>query len=301
MHTPDLHLAKTSLTGLSVGDAFGETFFGKEDIITERLHHKTLQEGTWPFTDDTVMSIGIYRIMATYGEINQEALAKIFADNYLLDDYRGYGGTAHAILKDFAAGKPWKTVSQEVFDGMGSMGNGAAMRSGPIGAYFYADEVRVVQQAILAAEVTHFNPEAIAGAVAVALAACICARHTGGTLSPAAFFDFVVSLTPESDVKYKIKKAATLPAHYDIRTVTSILGNGTKLIATDTVPFALWCIAHHLYDYEKALWTAVSGLGDRDTIAAIVGSVVVLSAGITSIPDQWIRQREHLEDAVFFK
>lgn len=300
MYTPDLHRANISLTGLSVGDAFGETFFGKEDVIMERLHHKTLQEGTWPFTDDTVMSIGIYRTLVSYGKIDQDALAKIFADNYLLDDYRGYGGTAHAILKAFAAGQHWKTVSQQVFDGMGSMGNGAAMRSGLIGAAFHEDASVVTAQAILAAEVTHFNPEAVAGAVAVALAACICARHPAGTLTPAAFFDFISHHTPESDVKYKIRKAATLPAHYDIRTVTAILGNGIKLMAQDTVPFALWCCAHHLYDYEKALWTAVSGLGDRDTIAAIVGSIVVLSAGIESIPRQWVLQREYVEDSAFF-
>ena len=35
---------------------------------------------------------------------------------------------------------------------------------------------------------------------------------------------------------------------------------------------------------EDALWLTVSGLGDRDTTCAIVGSIVVLSAGIESIP-----------------
>ncbi|WP_218155285.1 ADP-ribosylglycohydrolase family protein [Chitinophaga sp. YR627] len=56
-----------------------------------------------------------------------------------------------------------------------------------------------------------------------------------------------------------------------------------------------------MYDYENALWTAVSGLGDRDTIAAIVGSIVVLSAGIDSIPAQWLLQREDPASSPFFK
>jgi ADP-ribosylglycohydrolase len=292
-----LKLAKTSLLGLSIGDAFGETFFGREEEVLNRISNKQLQEGDWLFTDDTVMSIGIYKVLEENGEIMQDQLAGIFADNYLLDDYRGYGGTAHSILKAIASGKPWKEVSKNVFDGMGSMGNGAAMRSGLIGAYFYRDEVKVIEQATLAAEITHFHQEAIAGAVAVALAACICTRS--GTLSVKQFFDFIVENTPESDVKYKIKKAATLSANYDIRTIVSALGNGTKLTALDTVPFALWCAAHHLYDFEAAVWTAVSGLGDRDTIAAIVGSIVVLSAGINTIPDQWIKQTENFERAVF--
>ncbi|MBW8687512.1 ADP-ribosylglycohydrolase family protein [Chitinophaga rhizophila] len=301
--TPQLHLAKTSLTGLSVGDAFGETFFGKEDIILERLARRKLQEGIWPFTDDTVMSIGIYKILATYGEINQDALAKEFAANYLLDDYRGYGGTAHSILKDIAAGHRWKDVSKQVFDGMGSMGNGAAMRAGLIGAFFHENETKLIEQAILSAEITHFNQEAIAGAIAIALAAGICVRFNkmGKILTPAAFFEHITAYTPDSDVKHKIRKAATLPPHYDIRTVTFILGNGSRLTAQDTVPFALWCIAYHLYDYETAIWTAVSGLGDRDTIAAITGSVVVLSAGIPAIPDQWLQQRENIELSPFLR
>jgi ADP-ribosylglycohydrolase len=298
-HNTPLLLAKKSLLGLSIGDAFGETFFGKETIIADRIRNREIQSGEWLFTDDTVMGIGVYNTLAAYGEINQNQLAKTFADNYLLDDYRGYGGTAHAILKDIGAGKHWREVSSNVFDGMGSMGNGAAMRSGPVGAYFADNVEKVIAQASLAAAVTHAHHEAVAGAVAVALAASICAG--GSSFSPAAFFDFVVTHTPESDVKYKIKKAATLPLHYDIRTIVSILGNGTQLTVQDTVPFALWCAAHHTNDVEAALWKAVSGLGDRDTIAAIVGSIVILSAPENTIPAQWIRQTERFDLSPFFK
>lgn len=46
-----LEQAKTSLLGLSVGDAFGETFFGAETVIRDRIQHRKLQEGTWLFTD----------------------------------------------------------------------------------------------------------------------------------------------------------------------------------------------------------------------------------------------------------
>jgi len=288
---------------LSIGDAFGETFFGKEDVILERIHNRTLQDGTWLFTDDTVISIGIYNILAKGAEINQDALAKEFADNYLLDDYRGYGGTAHSILKNIAAGQPWKSVSSAVFDGMGSMGNGAAMRSGLIGAYFHANLDKVKEQAILAAEITHFNAEAIAGAIAVALAAAIACRAglRNESISAEKFFSFITEHLPESDVKSKIKKAATLPPSYDTRTIVSILGNGTKLTAQDTAPFALWCAAHHSGNFEEAIWAAVKGLGDRDTICAITGSIVVLSASPDTIPAQWVSQTEDFERSMFLK
>lgn len=71
-------------------------------------------------------------------------------------------------------------------------------------------------------------------------------------------------------------------------------------MAQDTVPFALWCIAHHLENYEEALWTAVAGLGDRDTICAIVGSVVILSAKPNTMPIDWQEQVEKIELSTFW-
>ncbi|MCW3098624.1 MAG: crystallin [Chthonomonadaceae bacterium] len=77
-----------------------------------------------------------------------------------------------------------------------------------------------------------------------------------------------------------------------------MLGNGVQLSAQDTVPFALWAACRHLLDYTASLWLAVSGLGDRDTICAIVGGIVALSAGIDSIPTPWKAAREPLPDWV---
>lgn len=120
-----------------------ETFFGNEDLITKRLIYKELKPGPWYITDDTVMAIGIYKMLEQDGKIDQVKLAAEFARNYQLDDYRGYGGTAHAILRAIGEGEDWKTVSSNVFAGMGSMGNGAAMRVAPLGAYFH-DDVEVL-------------------------------------------------------------------------------------------------------------------------------------------------------------
>ncbi|WP_343672347.1 ADP-ribosylglycohydrolase family protein [Chitinophaga sp.] len=293
-----LRLASISLFGLSIGDAFGETFFGNEDLITKRLINRELKSSSWNFTDDTVMAIGIYNMLAQGGKVDQAKLAAEFARNYNLDNYRGYGGTAHAILRAIGEGEDWKTVSSNAFDGMGSMGNGAAMRAAPLGAYFHDDVYTLVAQARLSAEVTHYNEEAIAGAIAVALAASIVIQQPG--IAPADFFNFIIQHTPASDTRSKIQKAATLPANYDLRTIVSILGSGAKMLAQDTVPFALWCAAHHLHDFEAAIWTTVNGLGDRDTTCAIVGGIVALSAGTEHIPQEWINHTEDYKSTLFF-
>jgi ADP-ribosylglycohydrolase len=292
-----LHLAATSLKGLSIGDAFGETFFGKEEIILQRLADRSLQEGKWLFTDDTVMAIGIFNQLFINGSIDQNSLAAEFAKNYSLDDHRGYGGTAHSILRSIGEGHHWKEVSASVFDGIGSLGNGAAMRAAPIGVYFNDDIEKIILQTRLSAEITHFKEEAINGAIAVALAACFASKGVNENYTRS-FFDFILTHTPPGDVQSKIAKATTLPATTDIRTLVSVLGNGIHLTAKDTVPFALWCAAHYPRDFEEALWKAVSALGDRDTICAITGSIVALSTQ-KPIPVQWEEQTERIGRSPF--
>lgn len=293
-----LEAAYTSLIGLSLGDAFGETFFGEENEILDRLRRQQIQLGKWEFTDDTVMGIAVYKQLAKNGAIIQDELATEFARNYQLDINRGYGATAHYILRTIAQGVSWQAVSQGVFDGMGSMGNGAAMRAGPIGAYFGEDVAAVITQVRLAAQVTHANEEGICGAIAVALMASFAGRRSNEA-TVANCFEFVLSHLPASDTKAKITKAATLSPTCDIRTATAILGNGIKLTAQDTVPFALWCAVHQRADFEAALWRAVNGLGDRDTICAIVGSIVSLSAPADTVPPQWLGQVERVAESAF--
>ena len=77
-------------------------------------------------------------------------------------------------------GTDWRDAARRPFRGAGSMGNGAAMRVAPLGAWFADDVARAVDEARRSAEVTHMHPEGIAGAVAVAVAA----RHSAkGTVS----------------------------------------------------------------------------------------------------------------------
>ena len=86
--------------------------------------------------------------------------------------------------------------------------------------------------------------------------------------------------------------ALALPFEETPETAASMLGNGERVLSCDTVPFALWCAARHLDNFEEAMWTTVAGLGDRDTTCAIAGGIVALSAGAASIPVTWLAARE---------
>ncbi len=291
--------AKRALDGIALGDCFGQSFFVPDEIASERIKKREILNKSWHFTDDTVMAIGIYHILKKYGKIDQDALASIFAKNYALDWHRGYGGTAHSILRSIGEGQNWRDAASEAFDGMGSMGNGGAMRVAPIGAYFADDLDKVLYYARASAEVTHAHMEGIVGAMAVAIASALILNKKLGRYfgEGETFLRDVADQLPESDTKYKILSAVSIKKESNIDFVVSILGNGIKLTAQDTVPFCLWCVAYFYISVEEALWMAVSALGDRDTICAIVGGMVSLFAD--ELPQQWLRYMEQPENSIF--
>lgn len=294
-------LAKRCLQGLSIGDAFGESFFGETTMVLNHIDQQTLPETTWEFTDDTIMAIGVYQQLLEGQEIDQEALAQAFVRNHNLDSNRGYGATARRVLREIEAGGHWKTVSEAVFDGMGSMGNGAAMRVAPIGAFYYDNLEKVKALAQASAVVTHAHLEAGVGAMAIAVAAALATRLglQKRTLAPADFIRQVVAELPSSDTASKINKALSISARAHPETLKTVLGNGNRMMAQDTVPFVIWCAAHNLYNYEVALWKTISVLGDRDTIAAMVGGIVVLSSEADTLPEAWKQAVEQVEKSAF--
>lgn len=282
--------ARRALEGTAIGDAFGERFFTSPHLVDRLIELRALAPGPWPYTDDTVMTLSVVEVLAEHGEIAGDRLAQLFAARYQRDPGRGYGATAHGILTRIATGEPWQTVAASVFDGKGSMGNGAAMRAAPIGAFFWDDLRRVVSEARKSAAVTHAHPEGQAGAIAVATAA---AYVTAGEARADRLFELVLDHTPDGQTRAGIEQAARLALEYDVRTAATALGNGTQVISQDTVPFSLWCAARHLGDFIEAMWTTVAGLGDRDTTCAIVGGILACDERVR-IPEDWLAAREPL-------
>lgn len=284
-----LERARLSLEGLSLGDAFGERFFC---LDPERfIDTRALPGAPWRWTDDTAMAISIVDVLSSAGAVDQDALAAAYARRYAAEPWRGYGGTAHKILQRIGAGEVWVDVASEVFGGTGSMGNGAAMRVGPLGAYFADDLEAVVEQARASAEPTHMHPEGKAGAIAIALTAAWAARRRAGIGED--LYELVLSRTPASVTREGVASAAQLGA-CSVRHAVAAVGNGSNIIAPDTVGFCVWCVSRWPDDYVEAMWNTVSGLGDRDTTCAIVGGVVAQSVGRAGLPAPWLGMREPL-------
>jgi len=296
-HLPPNHVERMqrvaiALDGLSVGDALGEQFFAEGGAAL--LVRRTVPDPYWFYTDDTEMALGIAHVLDRFGSIDQDELAKVFAQRHQRNPLRGYGATAHQILAAISTGKSWQAAARNAFFGEGSMGNGAAMRVAPVGAYWAEDYAETARQAIRSAEVTHAHPEGIAGAVAVAVAAAWAWRQGRSEELPGTMLQRVLDFTPDGTTRSGIEHALQIVADTPIETVARKLGNGSRVTAPDTVPFALWCAARHSQNFEQAIWSAISAWGDIDTNCAIVGGIIALTVGRAGIPQAWLNAREEL-------
>jgi len=289
--TDRLARAALSLEGLSVGDAFGERYFtsGADELIMAR----TLAHPPWHCTDDTQMALSVVSVLRQQGEIDQDKLATNFSVHY--EEERGYGDAMNRLVPMIYLAGMWRMMAPRLFSGEGSLGNGAAMRVAPLGAYFADDLVLAARQAALSAEVTHAHSEGVAGAVAVACAAAYAAQVDTSALPTCwEFLAMILPHVPPGLVSDGLRSAANLPEESTVRDAARLLGCGYNATAPDTVPFALWCAGQRLGNCEEALWLTASGLGDIDTTCAMVGGIVALSAGAASIPSAWTVAREPL-------
>jgi len=294
--------ALDSLHGLALGDGFGERWFFREPReAAGMIRARTLPaEAPWHWTDDTAMALCVVRVLLRARAIDPEALAREFAAAYAADPGRGYGYGMHELLPRLASDPGnWRAHARALFDGRGSLGNGAAMRVAPLGAWFAGNPRRAAAEAAASAAVTHAHPEGVAGAVAVAVAASLAAGGRGGEpYAPADLLGEVAGATPGGAVRDGLLAAAGLPAGTPAHRAADVLGNGARIRAADTVPFALWSAAHHQDDLVSALWATAEGLGDVDTTCAITGGVVAARTGLDAVPDTWRELCEPLPDWV---
>ncbi len=129
--------ASGSLIGTFVGDALGMPVEGwPADRIKQR--HGRVDEmldarlGAGTYTDDTQMMIALARSMVRSEGIDRQVLARSFLDHY--DPNRGYGRGTRRVMNLWEGVDPAE-ASNRIFDG-GSFGNGASMRTAPLGLVY---------------------------------------------------------------------------------------------------------------------------------------------------------------------
>lgn len=267
--------------GLAVADALGAAWeglardlifkLGPADKIVAHESGKTIF-----YTDDTQMTIGVIQALLERGEIEKHALAERFAANYHPD--RGYGQGARQIINAIGAGDDWERVAAEVFQGKGSLGNGAAMRVAPLGLYFAPHIDLVASQAALSAAPTHCHEIGVDGARLMAVAAALAAMSYGRPFQRDQFLRELLSVAQTEEFQWQISHALKLGP------LDSLGSFGNSLEAHRSVMTSIMCFANAPDSYCEAVSRAIGQGDDVDTLAAMAGALSGARLGISAIP-----------------
>lgn len=175
--------------------------------------------------------------------------------------------------------------------GVYSAGNGPAMRSAIIGVCYGHDSEKLKRLVRTSTRITHTDPKAEAGALAVAYAAYQASLHD--SIEPRLFINSLRHiLDPAHSQEFLTimkKVLISLDQNQSTEMFAESLGleRGISGYMYHTVPAAIHCWLSHQADYRNGIRSIIRCGGDTDTTAAITGAIIGSSVGIHGIPQDW--------------
>lgn len=272
-----------ALLGVAIGDALGAPIEGGPMRDPAELA-AWVDQPPKPlrYTDDTDMTLATAGSLVTCRGFDGEQMADALASRYEREPWRGYGSGPPQVFRRMREGKKWNEAADELFDGAGSYGNGAAMRSTPIGLLYFLHSERAVEVARLAARITHAHPLGEDGAVlqAAAVAEFVQARD----LDPAEVLARLRQRVRTNWFRERLERIGVLEGA-PVEAVVRELGNGVE--AHRSVPTAVHAFLRHRHSFPEAVLYALSLGGDADTIASMTGALAGAFLGASAIPSTW--------------
>ncbi|HUY89703.1 MAG TPA: ADP-ribosylglycohydrolase family protein [Pirellulales bacterium] len=280
-----------SILGTAVGDALGLPYEGLSKRRAARLlgppTRYRLLPGRGMISDDTEHACMTMQALTASGD-DVETFARQLAKRlrlWLLAVPAGAGlATLKATTRLCFGVPPHRS-------GVFSAGNGPAMRSAVLGTAI--DDLDLLQKFVRAStRITHTDPQAEHGALAVALAARWAAD--GLPISPGELAAELQSLLPDENAQrfHKlIGQAVESAARGDsAETFAAMLGleRGVSGYVYHTVPVALQVWFRRPTELPEAVVEVVRCGGDTDSTAAIVGGIIGGASGKDGIPADWL-------------
>lgn len=281
-----------SLLGTAVGDAMGLPYEGlSRRRAAKLLGHPSRHRlffGLGMVSDDTEHTCMVAQaLVASNGNLPafQRQLAWRFRF-WLLSVPAGIGlATLKAIVKLWCGFSPNQS-------GVFSAGNGPAMRAAILGAAI-GDLQQLRSLVRISSRLTHTDPKAEYGALAIALAArSACQtqpisgsdflRHLKSCLDSAA--DPLISLI-EAVIESVNSRESTPQFAAKLG-----LSQGVSGYVYHSVPIAIHAWLSHPDDFRTAITTTIECGGDTDSVAAMVGGIVGAGVGKAGIPAPWLNQ-----------
>lgn len=175
--------------------------------------------------------------------------------------------------------------------GVFSAGNGPAMRAPILGLLAGHDAANIRRLITVSTRITHTDPKALAGAMAVATAAAYAGRAPPGDASRDDLVAEIRAAVGDEELTSLVELAVARAAEgEDPQSFARRLGleRGVSGYMYHTVPVALFCWLRHPGDFRAAVEAAITLGGDTDTVGAIVGALCGTNLGAGGIPEDWL-------------
>jgi len=290
------------LLGCAIGDAVGLPYEGISQKRIKRwvrfpLRHRLLF-GRGMLSDDTDHNIFVTQaLIRSRGDV--AAFRRCLAWRLRLWLLCFPAGIGMATLKSIVL--LWLGFSRS---GIFSAGNGPSMRSAVIGAAFAADAGARRLHVEASTRLTHADPKALAGALAVAeVAARLAAGEWVTRPSPRELAAVLRAVSSQPDWLVAVGLIEALCASSaSLETAPERFGsrNGVSGYALHTVPFAIVAWHRHFGDYRATIEAIVRAGGDVDTVAAIGGALAGITVGPSGIPPEWVEGVIDWPHSVFY-
>jgi len=276
------------LIGTAVGDSIGLPMEGLSNRRQRRLFPGPLKHRligpVGMISDDTEHTIMVAQSLLESPSDParfQRCLARKFRW-WLIGLPAGVGfATMRAILKLWLGFPPGRS-------GVMSAGNGPAMRSALLGMYFAEDEELRREFVSAGTLLTHRDPRAKVGALAVAETAAWMIEADDNVDN---LHHTLTHLDSSVEWQSLVEKLRTghLRSH-SVAEFSAEIGAtyGVSGYVYQTVPIAIYASLRHRGDFRTALTEAIACGGDTDTVGAIVGALVGCRVGPTGIPEEWL-------------
>jgi ADP-ribosylglycohydrolase len=165
------------------------------------------------------------------------------------------------------------------------------MRSALIGVCFANDDAALIQHVAAATGITHRDPKAESGALAVALAARSSMRGESAEQYLAHLRRFLAPLGDAGRELLGLAERASAARGEPTTSFADSLGCAREVTGYmyHSVPAALHAWFSFPRDLPNAVRAAIRCGGDTDTVAAITGAIVGAGVGKGGIPAAWLQ------------
>jgi ADP-ribosyl-[dinitrogen reductase] hydrolase len=276
-----------AMLGLAVGDALGGPVEGVGADDLGGKHTEMTGGGLYGLrpgqgTGDTDMTLQLAGSLVEIGGYDPDRALSAYVSWYRSEP-PGLSDQLREVLASVDGGADaYRATSALHFGGGVTSGNGALMRTTPLGIAFAGREDALRDATLADAALTHFDP--LAGKVALLHNQVLSWMFTGGT-------DRVFKELKDPEWLDDRIEDVVIPATSGVLGYATALSREEPGSALASIAIALAAF-FNADDFEGGLVWAVNLGGDADTNGAVAGAMLGARFGAAAIPPRWLEPLE---------